>query len=302
MVPRHIYPSADFRDWNTSPAHEIRNTTTKQFHAVFNLIAQHRWCLTGTPIQNSVEDLGALVSFLRVPLLDNPSTFRRYILNQTKYGSRNSVKNLKLLLNSICLRRTKDVAGMSDPVVQTQVLSLSSAERRDYVELLDQLRIHIDMDISGYSTRGESTRMLQGILKLRLFCNNGFMGRDASKMPFDADEVLSFLQQTGQASCVLCSRTIYSISSVPDTDGGCPLEPCSHLACRDCAVASSRRKPCPRCVNGDTGSSIQGILKSMRELEAQDSSGGGHSSQGPQYPSKLCAFVEDIKQQVAVKR
>lgn len=249
-----------------------------------------------------MEDLGALVSFLRVPLLDNPSTFRRYILNQTKHGNRNSVKNLRLLLNSICLRRTKDVAGMSDPVVQTQVLSLSPAERRDYVELLDQLRMHIDMDISGYSTRGESTRMLQGILKLRLFCNNGFMGRDASKMPFDADEVLSYLQQTGQAYCVLCSRTIYSISSVPDTDGGCPLEPCSHLACRDCAAASSRKKPCPRCAYGDTGSSIQGILKSMREFEAQDPSGGGHSSQGPQYPSKLCAFVADVQEQVAVKR
>lgn len=249
-----------------------------------------------------MEDLGALVSFLHVPLLDNASTFRRYILAHGKHSRRNSFKNLKLLLNSICLRRTKDVAGMPDPVVQTRVLSLSPAERRDYVELLDQLRMHIDMDISGYTTRGESTRMLQGILKLRLFCNNGFMGRDASKMPFDADEVLSCLQQTGQASCVLCSRTIYSISSVPETDGGCPLEPCSHLACRDCAAGFNRKKSCPRCADGDTGSSIQGILQSMRELEAEDASGDVHSSQGPRYPSKLCAFVEDIQAQVAVKR
>lgn len=249
-----------------------------------------------------MEDLGALVSFLRVPLLDNPSTFRRYILNQAKHGSQNSFKNLKLLLSSICLRRTKDVAGMSDPVVQTRILSLDPAERQDYVGLLDQLRTHIDMDISGFTTKGESTRMLQGILKLRLFCNNGFMGRDASKMPFDADEVLSCLQQIGQASCVLCSRTIYSISSVPDTDGGCPLKPCSHLACRDCAAGFSKKRLCPRCVDGDTVSSIQGVLQNMRELEAKDISGAAHSSQGPRYPSKLCAFVEDIQKQVAVKR
>ncbi|KAK7715571.1 hypothetical protein SLS63_011476 [Diaporthe eres] len=268
---------------------------------VFNLVAEHRWCLTGTPIQNSVEDLGALVSFLRVPLLDNPSTFRRYILNQAKHGSRNSFRNLKLLLSSICLRRTKDVAGMSDPVVQTRILSFDPAERQDYVGLLEQLRTHIDMDISGCTTGGESTRMLQGILKLRLFCNNGFMGCDASKMPLDADEVLSCLQQTGQASCVLCSRTIYSISSVPETDGGCPLEPCSHLACRDCAAGSSKKRLCPRCADGDTGSSIRGILQSMKELEAQDTAGADHPSQGPRYPSKLCAFVEDIQAQVAVK-
>lgn len=115
------------------------------------------------------------------------------------------------------------MAGISDPVVQTRILHLDPAERRDYVGLLDQLRTHIDMDVSGHTVRGGTTRMLQGILKLRLFCNNGFMGRDASKMAFDADEVLSCLQQTGQASCVLCSRTIYSISSVPETDGGCPV-------------------------------------------------------------------------------
>lgn len=299
-----VFPpsSADFCGKNPSPAHEIRNTTTRQFHAVFNLVAQHRWCLTGTPIQNSVEDLGALVSFLRVPLLENPSTFRRYILNQAKHGSRNSFKNLKLLLSSICLRRTKDVAGLSDPIPQKRTLPLSPAERQDYDGLLDQLRAHIDMDISGYTIKGERTRMLQGILKLRLFCNNGFMGCDASKMPFDADEVLSYLQQTGQAFCVLCSRTIYSISSVPGTDGGCPLEPCSHLACMDCAAGSSKKKPCPRCVDGDTSSSIQGVLQSMKELEAQNTAGADHPSQGPRYPSKLCAFVEDIQAQVAVKR
>lgn len=291
-------------DLNSSPAHEIRNTATKQFHAVFDLAARHRWCLTGTPIQNSVDDLGALISFLRVPLLEKPSTFRRYMLSQARQSTRNSFKNLRLLLNSICLRRTKDVAGMSDPVLQTRVLSLTSTERRDYVELLDQLRRHVDMDVSGHTTGGSSARMLQGILKLRLFCNNGFMGRGASRMPFDADEVLSCLQQRGQAWCVLCSRTIYSISNVPDTDGGCPLEPCSHLACRDCIVGFSSKKQCPRCAEGDSGSSIQGILDSMREFEVQDVSATGIAGppKGPLYPSKLCAFVEDIQGQVAVKR
>lgn len=252
-----------------------------------------------------MEDLGALISFLRVPLLERPSTFRRYMLSQARQGTRNSFKNLRLLLNSICLRRTKDVAGMSDPVLQTRVLSLTSTERRDYVELLDQLRRHVDMDVSGHTTRGGSARMLQGILKLRLFCNNGFMGRGASRMPFDADEVLSCLQQRGQALCVLCSRTIYSISSVPDTDGGCPLDPCSHLACRDCAVGFSNKKQCcPRCAEGDSGSSIRGILDSMKEFEVQGASATSLAgpAQGPLYPSKLRAFVEDIQAQVAVKR
>ncbi|XDG06032.1 hypothetical protein ABKA04_005647 [Annulohypoxylon sp. FPYF3050] len=50
-------------------AHEIRNRTTKQFQAIASISASHRWCLTGTPIQNSLDDLGALVSFLKNPRL-----------------------------------------------------------------------------------------------------------------------------------------------------------------------------------------------------------------------------------------
>lgn len=44
----------------------IRNYTTAKAHACFALVATHRWCLTGTPIENSVKDLYSLVRFLRI--------------------------------------------------------------------------------------------------------------------------------------------------------------------------------------------------------------------------------------------
>ncbi|KAH6681052.1 P-loop containing nucleoside triphosphate hydrolase protein [Plectosphaerella plurivora] len=42
-------------------AHVIRNWTTQQFGAVNDLVANIRWCMTGTPIQNTVDDLGSLI-------------------------------------------------------------------------------------------------------------------------------------------------------------------------------------------------------------------------------------------------
>lgn len=38
-------------------AQSIKNAATLAAHAAWSLHARHRWCLSGTPIQNSVDDL-----------------------------------------------------------------------------------------------------------------------------------------------------------------------------------------------------------------------------------------------------
>lgn len=47
-------------------AHFIKSHTTRTCRAVCSIKATYRWCLTGTPIQNSVEDLFSLLHFLKV--------------------------------------------------------------------------------------------------------------------------------------------------------------------------------------------------------------------------------------------
>ena len=47
-------------------AHMIKDRSTSTAKAVFNLISLHKWCLTGTPLQNRVGELYSLIRFLRV--------------------------------------------------------------------------------------------------------------------------------------------------------------------------------------------------------------------------------------------
>ncbi|KAF5590987.1 SNF2-related [Fusarium pseudocircinatum] len=221
-------------------AHDIRNRRTNQFKAVAALRAKHRWCLTGTPIQNSMEDLGALVSFLRVPVLENASTFYKFITSPaTSSSSRDRFKNLRTLLETICLRRTREILPLQPPVTYVREVLLTDSERQEYNNLIQEGKTQLDMITSGHSKRKVSSIVLQSILKLRLFCNNGRsidnQQFDVTGLPSDPDEALAYLQQHERNICAICSVTIYSIDNSDKTDGGSivignpPVQPASRM-------------------------------------------------------------------------
>jgi SNF2 family DNA or RNA helicase len=60
-------------------AHLIRSRMTLKAKSIFDLRAVQRWCLTGTPIQNKIEDVYALLRFLRVHPLDDFAWFNYLI-------------------------------------------------------------------------------------------------------------------------------------------------------------------------------------------------------------------------------
>ncbi|KAG8900552.1 hypothetical protein FRC01_010095, partial [Tulasnella sp. 417] len=67
-------------------AHTIKGRTTQGAKACYALQAKFRWCLTGTPIQNSVEELFSLLHFLQVRPLNDWDTFKAQIANPIKAG------------------------------------------------------------------------------------------------------------------------------------------------------------------------------------------------------------------------
>ncbi|ENH67515.1 Putative SWI/SNF-related matrix-associated actin-dependent regulator of chromatin subfamily A member 3-like 1 [Fusarium oxysporum f. sp. cubense race 1] len=66
-------------------AHIIRRPSTKFFQACEYLHANSRWCLSGTPIQNKLADIGSLFRFIRAEPFDKASEFRKWI--ETPFGN-----------------------------------------------------------------------------------------------------------------------------------------------------------------------------------------------------------------------
>ncbi|KAE8215945.1 hypothetical protein CF327_g804 [Tilletia walkeri] len=98
-------------------AQNVKNHTTQAAKASFQLSsrATARWCLTGTPIQNSIYELWSLIHFLRIKPFDDYAHFKDKIgepLNPKKKNvHQNTVnwamKRLHVVLQAILLRRTK---------------------------------------------------------------------------------------------------------------------------------------------------------------------------------------------------
>ena len=201
--------------------------------------------IQGTTIQNRLEDLGSLVRFLRVVPFDSNATFRTHIseplLTEAKAGDR----NLRLLLKSMCLRRTRVLLDLPNAEDQTIILSLSMEERKFYSQVLEDTKRNIDDCISSRSITKTYNGIFQAILRLRLLCNNGTQQFSNSGSGFAEDEYV----EGGRPACMFCSCEIIVLDSqIDDSPSTSPQNPIqllcpAYLSPNDMNKTSHQKKP-----------------------------------------------------------
>ncbi|WEW58139.1 hypothetical protein PRK78_003606 [Emydomyces testavorans] len=95
-------------------AHTIKNRNAKSTQAVYALDSLYRWCLTGTPMQNNLDELQSLIRFLRIKPYDELAAWREQItrpLNNGRGGL--AIRRLQVYLKAFMKRRTKDVLKLA---------------------------------------------------------------------------------------------------------------------------------------------------------------------------------------------
>ena len=80
--------------------------------ACCDLLAQYRWCLTGTPYQNTVDDVYSLVKFLQVYQFSERPYWNDRITLPSKSNTSLAINRLRTLLRAIMIRRTKDILNV----------------------------------------------------------------------------------------------------------------------------------------------------------------------------------------------
>jgi SWI/SNF-related matrix-associated actin-dependent regulator of chromatin subfamily A3 len=214
-------------------AHYLRNQKTAVFKAATALSSHIRWCLTGTPIQNTIEDIAALVRFLRVPVLESTSEFRKYIAKPVESSDSWGFENFKTLLKSICIRRTKDLLKIPEPKTVELQLYLSPAEKSHYLRVGELHRKAFDDAVCGRKTADAYRTVFQVLIKLRMICNHGtLVVEDAPSLNGENDDTLAVLQD-GIAICAYCGEDVITDGAMEDCAAD-RLQACSHIVCRAC--------------------------------------------------------------------
>ena len=199
--------------------HIIRNSSTQTFQLLNTIDAQRRWVLTGTPVQNSLQDLFSLTKFLRFAPFDEQTTINKHILRPLQQKDRKGLENLRLVMQAFCLRRTKNVCQMVHKQEITISIDFSESERRAYGAILDRGKYQL----SQASRRGtpESGRvLLHTIHRLRQFCSHGQTVDSASS------DHLSETNRTCAHCSVVLSSTLVEEPKLHGRRG--------HDFCRDC--------------------------------------------------------------------
>ncbi|KAJ5627128.1 hypothetical protein N7528_004555 [Penicillium herquei] len=111
-------------------AHTIREQNAQQTKAILGLNANRRWSVTGTPVQNRLEDLLSVTRFLRLAPYDERSRFNQFIISRFKSGDPTALTSLQLFIDSFTLRRVKDRINLPPREDSLIMLDFSDEEKK----------------------------------------------------------------------------------------------------------------------------------------------------------------------------
>jgi SWI/SNF-related matrix-associated actin-dependent regulator of chromatin subfamily A3 len=246
-------------------AHTIRNPAAKTTTAIHALKAQSRWALTGTPIVNSLKDLYSLVRFLGLSGgIETWELFNSAIIRPLNAGMEDAGELLQLLMNSICLRRKKDMKfiDLKLPELSEYIhhIDFHPHELEQYTALEEQARGTLEeyqQSKSGKKGAIDSSsayrHLLEVLLRMRQFCNhwqlvgetriNSLIQEEGVCLELTSEtramlEGMLKLHIESQEDCPICLETI--------TDPVITL--CTHIFCFHCIekVIDGQHK-CPMC-------------------------------------------------------
>ncbi|KAF6519681.1 hypothetical protein HZS61_016098 [Fusarium oxysporum f. sp. conglutinans] len=273
-------------------AHQIRNSSIKLHKAPAALESDTRWCLTGTPIQNSFDDLRSLLKFLRFEPFCQSNVFEQHIVKPFREDSPNGndeSRNLKIMLKFCCLRRTQAKLDLPASTIQKVDVTPTETEKSMFTSILDQCKEDFDKMAGKEESAKKSNILFSAIMKLRRVCNHG-------AIPISA-----------------CSSKRTNQLIVPKTKGKASRSPSAEPVCEFCDERTGNADllggldSCPMCGRlqfemNDEASSLApspSPTPSMMDLDTPDPPTRGISTQSSYYmkqqSSKMSAVINNIK-------
>jgi hypothetical protein len=230
----------------------IKETGTVGSRASCDLMADRRLCLTGTPVQNKLDDVFALIKFLRLDPFDDKNVWTEFIGTPVKYGQALGVARLQTIMKCITLRRTKESKTQNGQRIlalpprrdELRYLKFDEQEQGIYDQFFNESKAEFDELSDKNEVMKNYVGILQKILRLRQICDHfelvqgkGF-GVDGQCQDLTASyedivaaiakeginatrasAIFALLRESATTQCVECGAELYYANDSAQADG-----------------------------------------------------------------------------------
>ena len=161
-------------------AHRLKSKTSKASEVLKGFQVEHKLLLTGTPLQNNLEELWALLNFLQPQRFFSEEEFRE------QYGQlrrSEDVQRLQGLLKPLMLRRLKEDVEKSIPVKEETIVEveLTSLQKRYYRAILERNFAFLMQGTTAKNAPG----LLNTMMELRKCCIHPYLIQGAENRILD---------------------------------------------------------------------------------------------------------------------
>ncbi|KAE9597142.1 putative DNA helicase chromatin remodeling SNF2 family [Lupinus albus] len=271
-------------------AQSIKNYKTQVARACWGLRAKRRWCLSGTPIQNSIDDLYSYFRFLRYDPYAVHSSFCFMIKNPINRNPTKGYRKLQAVLKTIMLRRTKGTLLDGEPIislppksVELKKVDFSREERDFYSKLEADSRAQFQEYANAGTVKQNYVNILLMLLRLRQACDHPLLVKhyNSDSLWRSSVEMAKKIPQEKQISllnCLEASLALCGICNDPPEDA--VVSVCGHVFCNQCIcehlTGDDNQCPATNCKTGLSTSKVfsKDTLKSCLSEQGCDNLSG----------------------------
>ncbi|XP_027346537.1 helicase-like transcription factor CHR28 isoform X2 [Abrus precatorius] len=225
-------------------AQSIKNHKTQVARACWGLRAKRRWCLSGTPIQNAIDDLYSYFRFLRYDPYAVYTSFCSTIKIPINRNPSKGYRKLQAVLKTIMLRRTKGTLLDGEPIIslppkfiELKKVDFSREERDFYSRLEADSRAQFQEYADAGTVKQNYVNILLMLLRLRQACDHPLLVKryNSNSLWKSSVEMAKKLPQEKQISLLKCleaSLALCGICNDPPEDA--VVSVCGHVFCNQC--------------------------------------------------------------------
>lgn len=174
LIRRDIedYKDYIFRYCILDEAQHIKNPASQAAKAVKQLVSQHRFALTGTPMENNLTELWSVFDFILPGYLRSHGKFVEKFESPISKGDNSALVSLSKQLKPFILRRLKQdvLKELPEKIEHTIEADLTDEQKKLYVAYLEKAKGDILKEINENGYERSQIKILSVLTRLRQLC------------------------------------------------------------------------------------------------------------------------------------